>query len=223
MQLGEGGRICYGGQASFDCSKKKERGGGLTASNKKGLGLDIRGQLLGKFQHFLFQFFSKQDEGSPYKDNTTGADLVDNAIAPGKIHNYVWEVPARAGPGPNDTDCLTWGYYSDVNPVKDTNTGLVGALVICRKVTLINRYWLRLRILASKASGGWRPRRSAYFFISYKSYAFKIFPTSKYVTVWPYWQISSKSSYEVLGHLRWLDAVFSGSIPPKYEFKLRRH
>lgn len=152
MQLGEGGRICYGGQASFDCSKKKERGGGLTASNKKGLGLDIRGQLLGKFQHFLFQFFSKQDEGSPYKDNTTGADLVDNAIAPGKIHNYVWEVPARAGPGPNDTDCLTWGYYSDVNPVKDTNTGLVGALVICRKVTLINRYWLRLRILASKAS-----------------------------------------------------------------------
>ena len=88
----------------------------------------------------MFQFFSKQDEGSPYKDNTTGADLVDNAIAPGKIHNYVWEVPTRAGPGPNDTDCLTWGYYSDVNPVKDTNTGLVGALVICRKVTVISRY-----------------------------------------------------------------------------------
>lgn len=59
---------------------------------------------------------------------------MDNAIAPGKIYNYVWKVPERAGPGPNDTDCLTWGYYSDVNPVRDTNTGLVGPLVICRKV-----------------------------------------------------------------------------------------
>lgn len=127
--------------SKFLLFKEQRERRGTDRLKKKGLGLNIRGQLLEKFSlHFLFQFFSKQDEGSRYKDNTSGADLVDNAIAPGKIHNYVWEVPSRAGPGPNDTDCLTWGYYSDVNPVKDTNTGLVGALVICRKVTLISRY-----------------------------------------------------------------------------------
>ncbi|KAL9983729.1 hypothetical protein ACROYT_G005948 [Oculina patagonica] len=80
--------------------------------------------------------YSKHDEGSSYKDNTTGTDTADNAIAPGKIYNYVWEVSERAGPGPKDTACLTWGYYSDVNPVKDTNTGLVGPLIICRRGTL---------------------------------------------------------------------------------------
>ena len=78
---------------------------------------------------------SKQDEGSSYKDNTTGTYANDDAIAPGRIYNYIWEVSERAGPGPKDTACVTWAYYSDVNPVKDTNTGLVGPLVICRKVS----------------------------------------------------------------------------------------
>lgn len=79
-------------------------------------------------------FLSKQDEGSKYRDNTTGADTADNAIAPGRIYNYVWEVPERAGPGSKDTECLTWGYSSDVNPIRDTNSGLVGPLIICKKV-----------------------------------------------------------------------------------------
>ena len=79
--------------------------------------------------------FRKQDEGSQYKDSTAGADIVDNAIAPGRMYNYEWEVPERAGPGPKDTDCVSWGYFSDVNPVKDTNSGLVGPLIICGKVT----------------------------------------------------------------------------------------
>ncbi|XP_074612928.1 hephaestin-like protein isoform X1 [Acropora palmata] len=81
-------------------------------------------------------FYRKQDEGSQYKDSTAGADIVDNAIAPGKMYNYEWEVPHRAGPGPKDTDCVSWGYFSDVNPVKDTNSGLVGPLIICGKGTL---------------------------------------------------------------------------------------
>ena len=37
----------------------------------------------------------------------------------------------RSGPGPADTACLTWAYFSDVDPVKDTNTGLVGPLIVC--------------------------------------------------------------------------------------------
>lgn len=80
---------------------------------------------------------SKHDEGSSYKDNTTGTYAADDAIAPGKIYNYMWEVSERAGPGPKDTACVAWAYYSDVNPVKDTNTGLVGPLIICRKVGIL--------------------------------------------------------------------------------------
>lgn len=80
--------------------------------------------------------YSKQDEGSSYKDNTTGTDTADNAIAPGKLYNYIWKVSERSGPGPADTACLTWAYFSDVDPVKDTNTGLVGPLIICRKGSL---------------------------------------------------------------------------------------
>lgn len=85
----------------------------------------------------IIEFLSKHDEGSSYKDNTTGTYTADDAIAPGRIYNYVWQVSERAGPGPKDTPCVTWAYYSDVNPVEDTNTGLVGPLVICRKVSIL--------------------------------------------------------------------------------------
>ncbi|NXX70111.1 HEPH protein, partial [Spizella passerina] len=37
---------------------------------------------------------------------------------PGDIVTYRWEVPERAGPGPNDSACVPWIYYSAVDPVK---------------------------------------------------------------------------------------------------------
>ena len=73
-------------------------------------------------------------EGADYKDGTHGATRRDGKVAPGTLYKYRWTVPERAGPGPNDTNCITWAYYSDVDSVKDPNSGLVGALVICRKV-----------------------------------------------------------------------------------------
>lgn len=75
-------------------------------------------------------------EGSDYKDGTTGADTKDNKVAAGSSYTYTWTVPARAGPSLNDTNCLTWSYYSDVDSVKDPNSGLVGAMVVCRKVSV---------------------------------------------------------------------------------------
>ena len=78
---------------------------------------------------------SKQNEGSDYNDGTSGASKSDNAIESGKQFKYIWQVPERAGPGTNGPRCTTWAYYSDVNPIKDTNSGLVGPLVICKKVS----------------------------------------------------------------------------------------
>lgn len=78
----------------------------------------------------------KKNEGSNYDDETSQDDKIDNAINPGKTFIYKWQVPERAGPGPNGPTCVTWAYYSDVDPIKDTNSGLVGPLVICKKVSL---------------------------------------------------------------------------------------
>ncbi|XP_039180539.1 hephaestin-like isoform X3 [Crotalus tigris] len=55
---------------------------------------------------------------------------------PGEIVTYQWNVPERSGPGPNDSACLSWIYYSTVDPVKDLYSGLIGPLKVCRKGTL---------------------------------------------------------------------------------------
>jgi FtsP/CotA-like multicopper oxidase with cupredoxin domain len=49
------------------------------------------------------------------------------------MHTYVWHVPERAGPGPNDPSSLVWLYHSHRHEPKDVNTGLVGALIITRR------------------------------------------------------------------------------------------
>lgn len=54
----------------------------------------------------------------------------------GEVITYQWNIPERSGPGPNDSACVSWIYYSSVNPIKDMYTGLVGPLIICRKGTL---------------------------------------------------------------------------------------
>ncbi|XP_042894913.2 hephaestin-like protein [Parasteatoda tepidariorum] len=59
-----------------------------------------------------------------------GAD--EDPVYPGDVMVYEWVVPKMAGPGPNGFNCTSWAYYSAVDPVKDTNAGLIGPLVICR-------------------------------------------------------------------------------------------
>ncbi|XP_068956504.1 hephaestin isoform X2 [Petaurus breviceps papuanus] len=55
---------------------------------------------------------------------------------PGEVIVYQWSIPEQSGPGPNDSACIPWIYYSAVDPIKDMYSGLVGPLVICRKGTL---------------------------------------------------------------------------------------
>uniref|UniRef100_A0A8C0H9W2 ferroxidase n=1 Tax=Chelonoidis abingdonii TaxID=106734 RepID=A0A8C0H9W2_CHEAB len=63
----------------------------------------------------------------PYSITAHGIEEV------GEINTYRWNVPERSGPGTSDPNCISWVYYSTVNFVKDTYSGLVGPLVICRK------------------------------------------------------------------------------------------
>ena len=57
-------------------------------------------------------------------------------VKPGTVHTYEWMVPLDAGPVQGEADCLTYLYYSAVNPVKDTSSGLMGPLLVCRQGSL---------------------------------------------------------------------------------------
>lgn len=44
-------------------------------------------------------FYAKDSEGAGYDDGTSSPDK--NGVPPGKTHIYNWDVPERAGPGPD--------------------------------------------------------------------------------------------------------------------------
>ncbi|PKU34260.1 hephaestin-like protein 1 [Limosa lapponica baueri] len=77
--------------------------------------------------------FSKMSEGAPYLD---GYMKPGAHVKPGETFTYKWRVPENGGPTESDTPCLTYLYYSATDAVKDTNSGLVGPLLVCRKNTL---------------------------------------------------------------------------------------
>src|SRR3954453_13061900 len=75
-------------------------------------------------------FYQKDSEGAPYSDGTSGPDKADDAVPPGAVHTYNWQVPDRAGPGPMDGSSVLWMYHSHTDEVADTNAGLIGPMVI---------------------------------------------------------------------------------------------
>jgi FtsP/CotA-like multicopper oxidase with cupredoxin domain len=74
--------------------------------------------------------YAKNSEGSAYNDNTTEAEKADEAVPPGKTHVYVWTVPERSGPGPNDPSSIVWPYHSHVDELHDIASGLFGAIIV---------------------------------------------------------------------------------------------
>ncbi|MFN8376032.1 MAG: multicopper oxidase domain-containing protein [Anaerolineae bacterium] len=74
--------------------------------------------------------YEKDSEGAPYADGTEGADREDEAIPPGGTYTYTWEVVERSGPGPQDPSSVVWLYHSHTDEVRDTNSGLVGAIIV---------------------------------------------------------------------------------------------
>jgi FtsP/CotA-like multicopper oxidase with cupredoxin domain len=77
-------------------------------------------------------FYEKPSEGSMYLDNVPDEQKIGAMVPPGAKFTYVWEVPERAGPGPNDPNSIVWLYHSHVNEYKDVASGLVGAITVAR-------------------------------------------------------------------------------------------
>lgn len=77
--------------------------------------------------------YTKGHEGARYDDGTSGADKADDAVPPGGGHTYLWPVPERAGPAPDDLSSVLWPYHSHVDEPRDVNTGLMGAIIVTRR------------------------------------------------------------------------------------------
>ncbi|KAM8909589.1 coagulation factor VIII isoform 2-T2 [Spinachia spinachia] len=75
----------------------------------------------------------KQSEGAGYDDSTAGHEKEDDAVSPGGYYEYVWDISPKDGPTTSDPECLTYSYSSQVDTVRDLNSGLIGALLICQK------------------------------------------------------------------------------------------
>ncbi|XP_009996574.1 PREDICTED: coagulation factor V [Chaetura pelagica] len=80
--------------------------------------------------------YNKNDEGSLYDDRTSSAEKRDDAVLPGQVYTYVWDITEEVGPREADLPCLTYAYYSHENMAMDFNSGLIGALLICKKGSL---------------------------------------------------------------------------------------
>ncbi|XP_075445547.1 coagulation factor V isoform X2 [Ascaphus truei] len=80
--------------------------------------------------------YGKNAEGSNYTDNTFPSEKMDDSVLPGQVYIYKWEITEDIGPKEADPFCLTYTYYSHENMVQDFNSGLIGALLICKKGSL---------------------------------------------------------------------------------------
>uniref|UniRef100_A0A672IVS9 ferroxidase n=1 Tax=Salarias fasciatus TaxID=181472 RepID=A0A672IVS9_SALFA len=91
------------------------------------------------FKNKASQPYTIQPHGVQYEidqDGTLYHNELEALVKPGMVHTYEWMVPVGAGPVAGEADCLTHLYYSAVDAVKDTNSGLVGPLLICRPGSL---------------------------------------------------------------------------------------
>ena len=74
--------------------------------------------------------YQRDSEGTPYPDSDMKSS---GLVPPGQTHTYVWNVPERAGPGPDDGSSVVWLYHSHNWEPRDVNAGLVGPMVITRR------------------------------------------------------------------------------------------
>lgn len=71
--------------------------------------------------------------GALYPDGTSGHLKQDDSVPPGGSYTYRWEVRPEFAPTDDDANCLTWAYHSHLEAPRDIASGLIGALLTCKK------------------------------------------------------------------------------------------
>lgn len=74
--------------------------------------------------------YTKDSEGSMYKDGTPAVAKKDDMVPADGSYTYHWTVPERAGPAPGDGSSILWMYHGHFVESKDMNTGLMGPIII---------------------------------------------------------------------------------------------
>jgi FtsP/CotA-like multicopper oxidase with cupredoxin domain len=77
--------------------------------------------------------YAKDSEGVMYNDHSGEADKSGGMVPPGGTFTYVWQIPERAGPGPNDPSSIIWLYHSHVDELRDIASGLFGPIIVTAK------------------------------------------------------------------------------------------
>ncbi|XP_030009984.1 hephaestin-like protein 1 isoform X3 [Sphaeramia orbicularis] len=78
-------------------------------------------------------FYEKDAEGALYPDGTSNKLKKDDSVPPGGSYTYRWEVRPEFAPTADDANCLTWVYHSHLDAPRDIASGLIGALLTCKK------------------------------------------------------------------------------------------
>ncbi|KAL4631181.1 coagulation factor VIII-like [Arapaima gigas] len=108
---------------------------------------EVNDKVVVNFKNFASQPYSvhpvgisywKQSEGAGYDDATSGQEKEDDAVKAGGFYRYVWDIHPANGPTLSDPECATYSYSSYVDIVRDLNSGLIGALLICKAGALGN-------------------------------------------------------------------------------------
>nr|XP_046267166.1 ferroxidase HEPHL1 isoform X2 [Scatophagus argus] len=81
-------------------------------------------------------FYDKSSEGALYPDGTSNKMKMDDSVPPGGSYTYRWEVRPEFAPTDDDANCLTWVYHSHLDAPREIASGLIGALLTCKKGTL---------------------------------------------------------------------------------------
>ncbi|KAF7691732.1 hypothetical protein HF521_010699 [Silurus meridionalis] len=97
--------------------------------------LGILGPILRVQVGEMVQVVFKNKATRPYSVHAHGvkASLAE-PVEPGSTTRYNWTI--SSGPGPTESTCTTYAYYSSASFLKDLASGLIGPLVVCRKGTL---------------------------------------------------------------------------------------
>lgn len=82
---------------------------------------------------YLYDWDSRSDCFGSF-ENAVGVDKPGSHVGPGEKFTYVWQV--LEGPSASDSPCIPYLYYSATDPIMDTNSGLVGPLLVCKKGAL---------------------------------------------------------------------------------------
>lgn len=78
--------------------------------------------------------FSPTYEDSNLQLSSSGSQKAGASVAPGQTFTYRWRV--TEGPSASDPPCLSYLYYSATDLIRDTNSGLVGPLQVCKEGVL---------------------------------------------------------------------------------------